>query len=167
MKDYLCNTKYMQSQTLSDRRIDEIRGLLRSSYGVDPLPEDALIRRVEYGDGVLTVDGEPAYFYDDDDVIPLLSTLLTDTVFLPVVTIDMGAVPPISSGADLMCPGVVDADEDVRTGDIVAAVDEDNEKPIAVARTTVSGEDLVEKMNDVGAVSLHHVGDELWDEFCA
>ena len=154
----------MKSQTLSDRRIDELRDDLRRLYGVDPFPDDGLIRRVEYGDGVITVDGDPAYAFDNGDIFPLISTLIDD-VFIPAITVDMGAVKPVVSGADIMYPGIIRADDDVSSGSIVIIIDEDNAKPIAVARVTDDADGLVEKDSGVAGSSVHYVGDDLWDEF--
>jgi PUA domain protein len=154
----------MKSQTLSDRRIDELRDDLRRLYGVDPFPDDGLIRRVEYGDGVITVDGDPAYAFDNGDIFPLISTLIDD-VFIPSITVDMGAVKPVVSGADIMYPGIIRADDDVTSGSIVVIIDEDNAKPIAVARVTDDADGLVEKDSGVAGSSVHYVGDDLWDEF--
>jgi PUA domain protein len=131
---------------------------------MDPLPDDAMIRFVEYGDGVITVDGDAKLFYDDDTVYPLLPFLLENN-FLDAITIDMGAVPPISSGADVMTPGIVDAASGISNESIVSVVDEDNEKPIAVAVSCMSAEELLSSNSGVGATTKHYVGDTLWDEF--
>lgn len=154
----------MKSQTLSNSRIRELRSQFNELYGVDPLPDDAMIRRIEYADGVITIDGDAKYAFDDDNIYPLISALI-DTVFIPAVTVDMGAVKPVVSGADIMCPGVIRADDMIESGDIVAVVDEDNAKPIAVSRVTKDATDLVEDNSGVGGTSLHYVGDDLWDEF--
>jgi PUA domain protein len=131
---------------------------------MDPLPDDAMIRFVEYGDGVITVDGDAKLFYDDETVYPLLPFLLENN-FLDAVTIDMGAVPAISSGADVMTPGVVDAAPGISKGSIVSVVDEDNNKPIAVATSLMDAENLRSNNSGVGATNQHYVGDTLWDEF--
>lgn len=154
----------MQSQTLSDRRVSDIRDELQDTYGVDPIPSDALVRLIQYEDGVLTVDGDPRYAHHDNTIIPLLSGLLRDN-FTATITIDMGAVKPVSSGADIMAPGVTDADESVKPGRIVSVIDEDNEKPIAVVRATSDAASMVDAKEGVVAESLHYVGDDLWDEF--
>ena len=154
----------MKSYTLSDSRIRDLRSKLQSTLGVDPLPDDAMIRFVEYGDGVITVDGDARMFYDDETVYPLLPFLLENN-FLDAITIDMGAVPPISSGADVMTPGIVDAASGISKGSTVSVVDEDNNKPIAVATSRMDAEDLRSSNSGVGATNQHYVGDTLWDEF--
>lgn len=154
----------MKSYTLSDSRIRDLREQLRQIYGVDPLPDDAMIRFVEYEDGVITVDGDARLYYDEDTVYPLLPFLL-DNNFLKTITIDMGAVPPISSGADVMTPGVTDAAPSISDGSIVSVIDEDNRKPIAVATSKLTSEELESANSGIGAVTKHYVGDALWNEF--
>ena len=53
---------------------------------------------------------------------------------LGCVVVDMGAVPRIVSGADVMRPGVVDVVGDFREGDVVVIRDEIHRKAIAVGR---------------------------------
>ncbi|MDY6779218.1 MAG: PUA domain-containing protein, partial [Halobacteria archaeon] len=77
-------------------------------------------------------------------------------------TVDEGAVEFVTNGADVMRPGVVDADECIEEGDLVVVVEENHGKSLAVGRALTSGEEMT---GDEGRVveSLHHVGDELWE----
>lgn len=154
----------MKSYTLSDSRIRDLRSELENRFGTDPLPDDALLRFVEYEDGVITIDGEARLYYDEDKLYPLIPLLLEDN-FLKQIVVDMGAVEPVVSGADVMAPGVTDADKDIQESDVVSVVDEDNGKPIGVAVATTSGEDIVSSTNGVAAQSQHYVGDTIWDTF--
>ncbi|MCL1984127.1 MAG: RNA-binding protein [Methanomassiliicoccaceae archaeon] len=78
------------------------------------------------------------------------------------VTVDMGAVPYVTNGADVMAPGIVDADTDIREGDMVWIRDIKNLVPLAVGISSVSGEEL--KKGGKGKVirTVHNVGDKLW-----
>jgi PUA domain protein len=78
------------------------------------------------------------------------------------VTVDMGAVPYVTNGADIMAPGIVDADPGINTGDMVWVRDVKNLVPLAIGITSVSGEEL--KKGGKGKVirSVHNVSDKLW-----
>ena len=78
------------------------------------------------------------------------------------VTVDMGAVPYVTNGADVMAPGIVDADEDIKAGDMVWIRDVKNLVPLAIGVSLVSGSEL--KKGGKGKVirTIHFAGDKLW-----
>lgn len=86
--------------------------------------------------------------------------------FKPVsnfVVVDMGAVRFVSNGADVMSPGVVDADRNISEGDIVWVCDEKNRQPLAVGSAVLSGDEMVENDKGKALSVLHYVGDKIWD----
>ncbi len=78
------------------------------------------------------------------------------------VTVDMGAVPFITNGADCMGPGILDADESIESGDMVWIRDIRNLVPLAVGVSERSGVDLKARSGGKAIKSLHYVGDKLW-----
>ncbi|MFP4545787.1 MAG: PUA domain-containing protein, partial [Methanomassiliicoccales archaeon] len=78
------------------------------------------------------------------------------------VTVDMGAVPHVYNGADVMTPGIVEADPDIEEGDLVWVRDQKNRQPLAVGQALLSGEEMVRSESGKGIRTLHHVGDRLW-----
>ncbi|MFC5970783.1 RNA-binding protein [Halomarina salina] len=159
----------MQVKSRHHLRSDEIRRIeeaLSEGLGVD-LTGDSF-EHVEFEDAdtnLVLVDGDPlvAYFGDDDE--PFL-TVRGANAFPPeknVVTVDAGAVSFVSGGADVMRPGIVEADDRIESGDLVAIAEETHGKVLAVGRALESGSDLV---GDSGKVveSLHHVGDDLYEQ---
>lgn len=119
------------------------------------------IEVVELGEGreTILVGGEALLFRLNDEIFPTLKSL--DRIPLKRVVVDMGAVPHVANGADIMAPGVVSADEEITLGESVAIVDERHGKPIAVGQALVPG---VKMRGQKGKVikNLHHVGDEVW-----
>ena len=156
----------MQVKSRHHLRSDEIRELettLADALGVD-LDADAYefveLTGTEFD--LVLVDGEPAVVYVDDE--PFL-TVRGANVYEPrrrVVTVDAGAVSFVSDGADVMRPGIVDADEAIEAGDLVAVAEESHGKVLAVGRAQVDGSDM---LGDSGKVvsSVHHVGDDLFE----
>ena len=155
----------MQVKSRHHLRSDEIRDLtetLAEGLGVE-LDADTY-ERVEL-DGsafdLVLLDGDPAVLYVDDE--PFL-TVRGANEYPPersVVTVDAGAVSFVSDGADVMRPGIVDADESIAEGDLVVVAEESHGKVLAVGRALVDGSDL---LGDSGKVveSVHYVGDDLY-----
>jgi PUA domain protein len=151
--------------------IDDIEDALATNLGVD-LDADTY-ERVEFDDSdwdVVLVDGDPLVLYVEsedgatDEREPFL-TVQGANVHPPerhVVTVDAGAVSFVSDGADVMRPGIVDADDDIEAGDLVAICEESHGKFLAIGRARTSGDDMV---GDSGKVvdSIHHVGDDLFE----
>jgi len=78
------------------------------------------------------------------------------------VTVDMGAVPYVTNGADIMAPGIVDADPEIKEGDMVWIRDVKNLVPLAVGVSSVSGEELRKGGKGKVIRTIHNVGDKLW-----
>lgn len=81
---------------------------------------------------------------------------------LRYVTVDMGAVPYLTNGADCMGPGITDADESIAEGDLVWIKDIKNNVPLAIGISLRSGADLKKKEAGKAIKTLAHVGDKLW-----
>jgi PUA domain protein len=148
---------------LRDDEADEVRDALRNSLGVAP-PEDANIEEAEVEDGpdLYLVDGEPLVVRIEGEYFVTVQGALAFEPDERLVTVDAGAVEFVTNGADVMRPGVVEADEGIGSGDLVVVVEENHGKPLAVGRALTSGDDMI---GDEGRVveSVYHVGDDLWE----
>jgi PUA domain protein len=78
------------------------------------------------------------------------------------VVVDMGAVSFITKGADVMGPGITDADEKIQKDDVVWICDEKHHKPLAVGIALITGEEMRMKKPGKAVKTLHYVGDRLW-----
>ena len=160
----------MQVKSRHHLRSDDIRDIreaIADHLGVDI--DGETFESVEFVDAeyqLVLVDGDPAVFYVDDDE-PFLTVRGANNTEpqTGVVTVDAGAISFVSDGADVMRPGIVEADASIRDGDLVVIAEETHGKVLAVGRAMVDGDDMV---GDSGKVieSIHHVGDELY-EFAA
>jgi PUA domain protein len=156
----------MEVKSRHHLRSDEIRDLettLDDTLGV-ALDGDTYERvdlvGIEFD--LVLADGEPSVFYVDGE--PFL-TVRGANAYPPqrrVVTVDAGAVQFVSDGADVMRPGIVDADEAIDPGDLVAIVEETHGKALAVGRALEPGSDLAGESGKV-VESVHHVGDDLYE----
>ena len=78
------------------------------------------------------------------------------------VTVDMGAVKFISNGADVMAPGIVDADSDIKVGDLVWVRDERHHQPLSIGEALMSGPEMVINKSNKAIKTIHYIGDGLW-----
>ena len=110
---------------------------------------------------VVLIDGDPQVLYVDDEPFLTVRGANAHPPERNVVTVDDGAVSFVSDGADVMRPGIVDADESIDEGDLVAIAEESHGKILAVGRALVDGSEM---LGDAGKVveSIHHVGDDLF-----
>lgn len=111
---------------------------------------------------IVLVDGEPAVLrLGDADVL----TVHGANAYEPdrrIVVVDAGAVSFVSNGADVMRPGIVDADEEIASEDYVLIAEETHGKVLAVGRARTDGDDMLGEQGKV-VDSVHHVGDEWYD----
>ena len=143
--------------------VDDIEESLATTLGVT-LDGDSY-ERVEFADAerdLVLVDGDPVVCYFDDE--PFL-TVRGANDFPPeshVVTVDAGAISFVSDGADVMRPGITEADADIEPDDLVAIAEENHRKVLAVGRAMADGGEMVGESGKV-VESLHHVGDDLYE----
>ncbi|MCQ2056174.1 MAG: RNA-binding protein [archaeon] len=78
------------------------------------------------------------------------------------VTIDMGAVPYVANGADVMGPGIIDADPKITEGSMVWVRDVNNRTPLAIGVAIRNSNSMLSKDKGKAIKVLHSVGDKLW-----
>ncbi len=147
-------------------RSDEVRAMVdrladRVGVGLDGETYERVEVEGSSFDLVL-VDGDPDVVYVDDEPFPTVRGANRHGPDRRLVTVDAGAISFVSDGADVMRPGVVDADGAIAEGDLVLVAEETHGKVLAVGRALVDGASMP---GDAGRVveSVHHVGDDLYD----
>jgi len=125
-------------------------------------PDDAVDLAESSEFNVIYVNGEILAIVYDGKTFLTVRGLLRYKPQMRFVTVDMGAVPYVTNGADIMAPGIVDADPGIKEGDMVWIRDIKNLVPLAVGISSVPGDEL--KKGGKGKVikTLHNVGDKLW-----
>jgi PUA domain protein len=112
---------------------------------------------------IVLVDGQPQVMLVDNKPFPTLKAALTMDLKSKYVVVDMGAVRFMANGADVMSPGIVDADPDLVEGDVVVVIDETHRKPLAVGISLISGSEMVENNKGKAVTTIHFIGDPIWD----
>jgi PUA-domain protein len=79
------------------------------------------------------------------------------------IVVDMGAVPHVCNGADVMAPGIVRFEGKFGRGDFVLVVDEKYGKPLAVGEALLGVEEAVKVKQGVVVKNVHFAGDRIWN----
>lgn len=103
---------------------------------------------------VLLQDGKPVFVLKQGRRFPFL----TEEQPFTEVVVDMGAVPFVTKGADVMGPGITEPDE-AEEGSLVIVRDEKNRKNLAVGIVIKKALRTPGKSVRI----LHHVGDKYWE----
>lgn len=145
----------------------EARQLVKEFVGRYPASEQLLksakqFEELNIEDGsVIIVDGRPLILRTKIGLLPSLKfEELLPT--LSRVVVDMGAVPHIVNGAQVMRPGVRQILSDFGKGELVAIVDEKFSKTIALGIADVDSTTMRSVSKGKVVQNIHYVGDDFW-----
>ncbi|MEM3059543.1 MAG: RNA-binding protein [Methanomassiliicoccales archaeon] len=148
---------------LRRKEIDAIANEISSKLSVEVFNASDTVDRAESSDfDLIFVNNEIVAVVYEGKPFLTMKGLLKYRPQRMFVTVDMGAVPYISNGADVMCPGIVEIDEIIREGDLVWIRDVRNRVPIAIGKALISAEDIKKSKSGKAVKTLHWVGDKLW-----
>lgn len=134
--------------------IKEVSELIDSKF------ESVEVVELDGGYQIYFLDGTPELLRIDGTLYPTLKCRCIDN--LPSVVIDMGAVPYICNGADLMAPGIVKVNKDFVAGTIVIIKDERHGKSLAIGEALLDSDGIRKVKKGKVIRNLHHVGDRFW-----
>lgn len=147
-------------------REKEVRALseeISSRSGVQVFTTEDTVDQAESSDLYLVfVNGEVDAFVKEGKAFLTVRGLLKYPAKRSYVTVDMGAIRFVINGADIMGPGIVEADESIQPGDMVWVRDEKNLKPLAVGEAMVTGSDMRQKKPGKSIKNILFVGDKVW-----
>ena len=110
---------------------------------------------------IFIFNGRPLIARSNGELFP---TLTFEELFplIPKIVVDMGAVPYVCKGADVMAPGVVAIKGEFEANDLLLVIDERHAKPLAVGVALFSSEAMKSVNHGKTVRNLHYVGDKLW-----
>ena len=150
--------KAKEAKALLKEASERLKISLEKIFGAD-----AKIEFVETDFGeIFLIEGKPSLFKAGGKVFPTLA-FTEFLVSAPKVVVDMGAVPHICNGANVMAPGIVRFEGNFNKGDLVFVVDEKHGKPIALGEIAYSDADAVKIKHGAVVKNIHFVGDKIWD----
>lgn len=125
--------------------------------------ENKILERITLEEhSIILVDGKPLLLEIEGHPFPTVRGALEMGLQKRVVTVDKGAVRFVSNGADIMAPGIVAADPEIKEGDLVIVVEETHKKALAIGKALMGGQEMVEATSGKAIKSITHVGDKLW-----
>jgi PUA domain protein len=110
---------------------------------------------------LVLVDGVAALVLEKELAYPTLLAAHKLGLELPRVTVDMGAVPHILNGADVMVPGIV-AFSEFEAGSVVYVDDVEKRRVFAVGLALIGSNELRNVKRGKAVRTLHYAGDKLW-----
>ena len=119
------------------------------------------IKETEDGE-VFIFEGRPLLVKLNNEFFP---TLIFREVFpyIPKVVVDMGAVPFVCKGANIMAPGVVSVKGQFMENDVVLVIDVRNNKPLAVGIALLASQLVCNSKSGKVVENIHYIGDKLWN----
>ena len=111
---------------------------------------------------IFIFNGRPLLARSNGELFPTLSFEELFSI-IPKIVVDMGAVPYVCKGADVMSPGVVAINGEFKEKDLLLIVDERHGKPLAVGVALFSSEAMKTVSHGKTVKNLHYVGDKLWN----
>ena len=142
---------------------------LEESLQIDLSVDGAFLEMAEYGTWQMVFVDKIAKTVEVKDDENKRFTFLTLRGFLDYpeagkwVEVDHGAIPFLMNGADCMVAGVQAADENIVKGELVWIRDMTHKKPLAIGWSVMDGNEMASATKGKGIITLHWVGDELWD----
>ncbi|MFX1563248.1 MAG: DUF1947 domain-containing protein [Promethearchaeota archaeon] len=111
---------------------------------------------------IFIINSKPLLVRSEQKILP---TLVFNEVFalMSKVVVDMGAVPYVCEGANVMAPGIVRFEGEFKKGDFVFVVDEKHGKTIAIGEAAYDVDDARKVTKGVVIKNIHFVGDKLWN----
>jgi PUA-domain protein len=131
---------------------------LEASLGTKPNIE---VVEADFGQ-IFLIKGKPLLFKIGDNVFP---TLFFEELSaqIPKIVVDMGAVPYVCKGADIMAPGIVRIEGTFSKGDVVVVVDEKHGKPLAIGESLHDSENARATKKGAVVQNRHFVSDMIWN----
>lgn len=151
-----------------DKDLVKVNESIRARFGVDAIPAggDVPIEKARADPfEVLLLGGKVFVVLEglvDDEPVPTLRALMANKPERAWATVDMGAIPFLRNGADVMSPGITEADPAIAEGDLVWVRDEKHGMPLALGRALLGGAEMAAATKGKAIATLHYVGDDLW-----
>lgn len=143
-------------------RRQDVRSLLEeaSKYFTDHSPIRVEEAETEDGAKIYLLDDEILLFRAESGLYPTLMCKCIDS--MPTVVVDMGAIPFICKGADVMAPGITEIKNPFEEGEVVVVRDVKHGKALAIGKALRSSAAILAEKRGKAIKNLHYVGDKIW-----
>jgi len=153
----------MKTSHLKNKEIKKLSLEINELYGNELITNKDVIQIIEINHNVLlNVNGNINFFNYDEIWVPTLKLLHECPELLPSVTVDKGAIKFVSSGANIMRPGITKTDEFNKT-QFVAIRECTHNKILAIGKSIYSSVELNQMKTGKVIINIHYVGDSIWN----
>ena len=111
---------------------------------------------------IITKSGKIWFFHSEGHLLPSIYFLRETGFELPEIVVDIGAIRFITNGADVMSPGVVLFNEEIRKGTLVVIKEEKANSIIGVGSSLINSEEFDKSQKGKVVKLLHHLKDKIW-----
>ena len=141
-------------RTVSERMKTNLEAILGTKPNIEVVEAD-------FGQ-IFLIKGKPLLFKVGENVFP---TLFFNELSaqMPKIVVDMGAVPYVCKGADVMAPGIVRIEGAFNKGDVVIVVDEKHGKALAIGESLHDSETARATKKGAVVQNRHFVSDMIWN----
>jgi PUA domain protein len=162
--------KIRQRHLLKNKDIKDLKVKLAQTFGEENIEQlFSNIKTVEWlkieeHEELIAIDNVLSFWFFENQYIPLISMLIrpNNRFKMKSVNVDKGAIPFVAKGADIMRPGIIRIDQDIKKDDTIKILDPIYNRPLAVGIALFDGSEM-EKL-DKGKVirNIHNANDEIF-----
>ncbi|MHA2357504.1 MAG: DUF1947 domain-containing protein [Candidatus Heimdallarchaeaceae archaeon] len=151
---------------LSKKEKKALQSNLQEIYGNDALILFQLTDNIEEAktdEGNFIVKNNRIWFFSYEKLtIPSIFCLRESEFKLPKITVDIGAIRFITNGADVMAPGIVYFEDEIKKNTVIAIHEEKADTIIAVGLALISSQEFDEVEKGKVIKTLHYLNDQIW-----
>lgn len=113
-------------------------------------------------------DGSTIYMVSKEVILGRKNNILFPTLANPVINdlpsalVDMGAIPYVCNGANVMAPGIMDIEGEFEKDGLLVIRDVKHRKALGIGAALYSSEEMRGLKKGKAILNLHYVGDNIW-----
>ena len=113
-------------------------------------------------------DGSTVYIFFKEAILAKKKNILFPTLInsaiddLPSALVDMGAIPYVCNGADVMAPGIMGIEGGFEKDGLLVIRDVKHKKALGIGAALYSSEEMKGLKKGKAILNLHYVGDKIW-----
>lgn len=162
--------KIRQRHLLKNKDIKDLKIKLAQAFGDENIEQIfSNVKTVEWlkleeHEELIAIDNILSFWFFEDKYIPLISMLIKPGINFKMksVNVDKGAIPFVAKGADIMRPGIIRIDADIKKDDIIKILDPIHNRPLAVGIALLDAQEM--EKTDKGKVirNIHNANDAVF-----
>ncbi len=119
---------------------------------------------------LVKTNNEEIFFISREPIFAKSNNLLFPTLAsheflstMPKAIVNMGTVPHVCNGADVMAPGVVRFEGKFNREDLVIVCDERHQRPITITTALYTTKEAKKLKHGKILKNVHYIGDKIWN----